>query len=67
MVRGDPATGGFAVFHLSGDRIVCVEAVNAPAEFMGGRLLIGKGTAVDAALLADAAVSMKGVALTSAA
>lgn len=62
VVRGDPATGGFAVFHLNGDRIVCVEAVNAPAEFMGGRLLIGKATPVDAALLADLAVSIKAVA-----
>ncbi len=62
VVRGDPATGGFAVFHLNGDRIVCVEAVNAPAEFMGGRLLIGKATPVDAALLADPAVSIKAVA-----
>ncbi|MFE9082600.1 NAD(P)/FAD-dependent oxidoreductase [Brevundimonas sp. NPDC003935] len=62
VVRGDPATGGFAVFHLHGDRIVCVEAVNAPADFMGGRLLIGKATPVDAALLADPAISIKAVA-----
>ncbi|WP_313004894.1 FAD-dependent oxidoreductase [Brevundimonas sp.] len=62
VVRGDPASGSFAVFHLTGDRIVCVEAVNAPAEFMGGRLLIGKATPVDSALLADPAVSIKAVA-----
>lgn len=62
VVRGDPAGGAFAVFHLNGERVVCVEAVNAPAEFMGGRLLIGKGTAVDAARLADPGVSIKAVA-----
>ena len=62
VVRGDPASGAFAVFHLHGDRIVCVEAVSAPAEFMGGRLLIGKATPVDSALLADPAISMKAVA-----
>ncbi|WP_296172700.1 FAD-dependent oxidoreductase [uncultured Brevundimonas sp.] len=61
VVRGDPATGAFAVFHLSGDRIVCVEAVNAPADFMGGRQLIGKGAPVDPMLLENPAVSMKGV------
>ena len=60
--RGDPADGAFAVFHLNGDRIVCVEAVNAPADFMGGRQLIGKGAAVDDARLADPAVSIKAVA-----
>jgi 3-phenylpropionate/trans-cinnamate dioxygenase ferredoxin reductase subunit len=63
LVRGGPAEGRFAVFHLNGDRIVCVEAVNAPAEFMGGRQLIARATPVDAAKLADPAVSMKAVAL----
>lgn len=62
VLRGDPATAAFAVFHLTGDRIVCVEAVNAPAEFMAGRLMIGRGTAVDAERLTDPAVSMKTVA-----
>lgn len=61
VVRGDPTAGGFAVFHLNGDRVVCVEAVNAPPEFMAGKQLIGKGTPVDAAKLADVSVSMKAV------
>ena len=61
VVRGDPTAGGFAVFHLNGDRVVCVEAVNAPPEFMAGKQLIGKGTPVDVAKLADQAVSMKAV------
>lgn len=66
VVRGDPATGRFAVFHLAsgldGDRIVSVEAVSSPPEFMAGKQLIGRTTPVDAARLADAAVSMKEVA-----
>jgi 3-phenylpropionate/trans-cinnamate dioxygenase ferredoxin reductase component len=62
VVRGDVEGGSFAVFHLAGDRIVCVEAVNAPAEFMAGRQMIGRGSVVDAARLADRAVSMKEVA-----
>lgn len=62
VVRGDPAAGTFAVFHLAGDRIVCVEAVNAPAEFMAGRMMIGKATPVDAEKLADLSVTMKAVA-----
>ena len=66
VVRGDPATGRFAVFHLSGDRIVCVEAVSAPPEFMAGKQLIGRRTPVDIARLADPAVSMKDVALQAA-
>ena len=62
VVRGDPHSDGFAVFHLQGDRIVCVEAVNAAAEFMGGRQMIGRGTPVDADRLADTTVPMKQVA-----
>jgi 3-phenylpropionate/trans-cinnamate dioxygenase ferredoxin reductase subunit len=63
VVRGDPATGRFAVFHLCGDRIVCVEAVNAPPEFMAGKQLIARRTPVDVARLTDPALSMKAVAL----
>ena len=62
VVRGDPSAGGFAVFHLKGDRIVCVEAVNAPPEFMAGKTLIAKATSVDVEKLADVSVSMKAVA-----
>ena len=62
VVRGDRAAAKFAIFHLKGDRLLAVEAVNAPAEFMGGRLLIGNGKAVDLAKLADVSVSMKEVA-----
>ncbi|MFN3932155.1 MAG: NAD(P)/FAD-dependent oxidoreductase [Brevundimonas sp.] len=62
VLRGDPATAAFAVFHLDGDRIVCAEAVNAPAEFMAGRQMIGRATPVDPVRLADSGVSMKAVA-----
>ena len=63
VVRGDPATAAFAVFHLSGDKVQAVEAINAPPEFMMGKKLIGERRAVDVAKLADKAVSMKEVAL----
>ena len=62
VVRGDVEGGAFAVFHLAGARIVCVEAVNAPAEFMAGRLMISRAQAVDAVKLADRSVSMKEIA-----
>ncbi len=62
VVRTVADGAGLAVFHLAGDRLLCVEAINAPAEFMGGRLLIGKATPVDPDKLADPTVSMKAVA-----
>jgi len=61
IVRGDMAAARFALFHMKGDRIQAVEAVNAPPEFMAGRLLIGQGRPVDRARLADPSVSMKEV------
>lgn len=62
VLRGDPDKAAFAVFHLAGDRIVCVEAVNAPAEFMAGRQMIGRGTAVNPDRLADLSMTMKAMA-----
>ncbi|MDB5424884.1 MAG: ferredoxin reductase [Phenylobacterium sp.] len=62
LVRGDPATGKFAVFHLQGDKVQSVEAINSPPEFMVGRQLIGARRPVDKAKLADPTVSMKEVA-----
>lgn len=66
ILRGEVEDGAFAVFHLTGDRIVCVEAVNAPAEFMAGRLMISRAQAVDGTKLADRSVSMKDVAAAQA-
>ena len=52
-----------AVFHLKGPVIRAVEAVNAPAEFMAGRQLIGSQTADQTApSLRTPTVSMKEVA-----
>ncbi len=62
VVRGNPDTASFAVFHLKGDLIQAVEAVNAPPEFMAGKMLISRRTPVSLDKLADTAISMKEVA-----
>jgi 3-phenylpropionate/trans-cinnamate dioxygenase ferredoxin reductase subunit len=60
VIRGLVVHGQFAAFHLAADnRILAVEAVNAPAEFMAGRILIGKRMSVDPERLRDPAVPMK--------
>ena len=61
LLRGDPASGKFAVFHLKGDQIQSVEAINSPPEFMMGKQLIGNRKPVSKAKLADPTVSMKEV------
>jgi 3-phenylpropionate/trans-cinnamate dioxygenase ferredoxin reductase subunit len=62
LLRGDPASAKFAVFHLKGDVIRAVEAINAPAEFMAARQLIGSQKPIDREKLADTTISMKEVA-----
>jgi 3-phenylpropionate/trans-cinnamate dioxygenase ferredoxin reductase subunit len=62
LVRGDPASAHFAVFHLKADRLLAVEAVNAPPEFMAGKQLIGSKRPVARDRLADTTISMKEVA-----
>jgi len=62
LVRGDPATAKFAIFHLKGDQVQCVEAINAPPEFIMGKQLILNRKPVSREKLADPTVSMKEVA-----
>jgi 3-phenylpropionate/trans-cinnamate dioxygenase ferredoxin reductase subunit len=62
LVRGDPAGGKFAVFHLQQGVVRAVEAVNAPPEFMMGKQLIASRRPVARERLADPTVSMKEVA-----
>lgn len=59
VVRGDPATRSFAVFYLQTNRLLAVDAINRPAEFILARTLIPRRGTVDAARLADDAVAVK--------
>jgi 3-phenylpropionate/trans-cinnamate dioxygenase ferredoxin reductase subunit len=60
ILRGDPASGSFAIFHLAADgTLQAIEAVNAPAEFMAGKLMIGQRKKLVAATLADMSVSLR--------
>lgn len=62
VLRGDPATGRFAVFHLAGDRLRAVEAVDAPLDFAIGKQLIAKGAPISRDALADPSVNIRAVA-----
>jgi len=60
VVRGDPATWAFSIFHLDAQsRLRAVESANRPADFMAAKLLIAKGVALDEAVVADADASLK--------
>jgi 3-phenylpropionate/trans-cinnamate dioxygenase ferredoxin reductase subunit len=62
VIRGSAEQRRFSVFHMKADRIVSVEALNSPAEFMVGRKLIGMKCPVARDVLADAKVPMKSLA-----
>jgi len=63
VVRGEPGSASFAIFHLAEDGAVqSVEAVNAPAEFMAGRMMIARRKRVVASRLADVSCSIRELA-----
>ena len=63
VVRGDVASGKFALFHLTADGTVqAVEAVNASTEFMGGRRIVQKRKKLTASQIADMNVTMQTLA-----
>lgn len=59
IIRGDVASGTFAIFHLKGPFIQAVEAVNSPAAFLGGRQLIQLKKKVAPEKLSDPEISIK--------
>lgn len=67
VVRGDPATGRFAVVYLAGDVVVAVDTVNSPKDFAQAKLLIGTEVRGKADVLADPTVALKDLAREAAA
>ncbi|EKS71816.1 MULTISPECIES: NAD(P)/FAD-dependent oxidoreductase [Caballeronia] len=61
VVRIGAGSQQLAVFHLLGERLRAVEAINSPAEYMAGRALIESGGRLSKQKLADATVAMSNV------
>ena len=59
ILRGDPLGDKFSIFLYRGERLLAVESVNAAADHMLARRLIGQGTAVPKALSADSSADLK--------
>ena len=59
VLRGTPASGRFALFHLQDDVPVAVESANASPEFMAGKRWIGSGSRVAPKRLADPGVALR--------
>jgi 3-phenylpropionate/trans-cinnamate dioxygenase ferredoxin reductase component len=60
VLRGDPATKRFAAFHLDADnRLLGVDAINAPPEFIVAKQVIARHGKLAPETLADMSMSMK--------
>ena len=59
VVRGDPVTESFAVFYFADGRLISVDAVNAPAEFISAKRLIAADAKISPETVADLSISMK--------
>ncbi len=62
IVRGDIASRSFAVFYLLEGRLLAVDAINRPAEFVVARNILSKGLSVSAERLQDESIPAKALA-----
>ena len=58
-VRGDPAADRFALFHTAAERLIAVEAVNSPRDFIAGKSLLRERRSIDLDRLGDESVSLR--------
>ena len=62
VIRGNPAEQSFACLYLKDRRLIAVDAVNAPKEFVQAKPLIASHAIIDAEKLADSTVELKHLA-----
>ncbi len=59
IVRGDPRERSFSCAYLRDGRLIAIDAVNAPKDFMQAKALIARGASPDPAELANPATELK--------
>ncbi|HVZ44219.1 MAG TPA: FAD-dependent oxidoreductase [Ramlibacter sp.] len=59
VIRGSFEAHSFCAFYLAGDRVLAVDAVNRPAEFMAVRRALARPLVVDAAKIADESIALR--------
>ena len=66
VVRGDIEAKKFAAFYLKNGRLIAVDAINSPPEFIASKRLIMSGASVASETLKDTSISMKEIAAQAA-
>jgi 3-phenylpropionate/trans-cinnamate dioxygenase ferredoxin reductase subunit len=59
VLRGDPVTRSFCAFYLQGDRLLAIDAINRPGDFMLTRRALGQPLVVHSEELVDEALPLK--------
>ncbi len=59
IIRGDPAERSFSCLYLNEGRLIAVDAINKPKDFVQSKKLIADRAVIDASLLANSTVEMK--------
>lgn len=67
VLRGDPASRSFCAFYLQGNRLLAIDAINRPGDFMLTRRALAQSVVVDVEQLTDETVPLKELLVTSAA
>ena len=62
VLRGDPAERRFSCAYLKDGRLLALDAVNAPRDFMQAKALIAKGLRPDPGKIADSSVALNTLA-----
>ena len=66
VTRGDPATARFSVIYLKGERVIALDCVNAPQDYLQGKALVLKGIKADPRVLADTTTPLRLLTATTA-
>jgi len=60
IIRGDnESSRSFAAFYFQGDKLLAVDAVNSPREFMMARMALTKGKTLNKTILAETKADLK--------
>jgi 3-phenylpropionate/trans-cinnamate dioxygenase ferredoxin reductase component len=62
VLRGDPARRSFAAFYLGAGRLLAVDAINSPREFIAGKKLVANRARIAPDVLRDASVDLTALA-----
>ncbi len=62
IIRGDPSKRSFSCLYLNDGRLIAVDAINKPKDFIQSKKLIADRAVIDTSLLADSTVELKDMA-----